>query len=67
MEGAPNEYVGSLAQWFPVETLRRFERTRRLDCGNNYDLSCAAGLSGSVKSDRIFAIVQSIRHEKSPL
>ncbi len=67
MQGAPNEYVGAFAQWLPVETLHLFEGTQRLDHGKNYDLSCAAGIPGSVKSDRIFAIVQSIRHERRAL
>ena len=52
MQGAANEYVVALAHWLPVETLRLFDRTRRFDCDKNYDLSCAAGLPGSVKSDK---------------
>jgi len=67
MQGAANQYVGALAQWLPVETLHLFKRTRHLDHGKNYDLSCAAGISASVKSDRIFATVQSIRHERRAL
>jgi hypothetical protein len=67
MQGAPNEYLGAIAQWLREETLRLFERTRCFDHGKNYRLNCTAGLPRSVKSGRIFAIVQSIRHEKRAL
>jgi hypothetical protein len=67
MEAVPEEYVGALAQWLPVGTLRLFDWTRCLDHSKSYDLICTTGFPGNVKYDRIFAIIQSIHHEQSAL
>jgi hypothetical protein len=46
IEGSPNAHVDAFAEWLTVESLRLFERTQRLDHGNNYVSNCTTGVSG---------------------